>query len=398
MKIKLFIIIFPFILLISACSSANKSSPVQVPTSTPPAVIATATATPMPTLPPLPTATSSPQTVEATASPSPTPTLSPSPIASPTTTPSPVPESSPTASPSTTQAAQAAVTSSGCTDIANFVDDETIPDGTSFRMGDTFTKTWKVRNDGTCTWDSTYALVSAGGVVMNAPLTNPLPEVSPGTTANISINMTAPARGGVYQSNWEFQDPSGARFGVGPGVDGLLWAQIAVSFVDPTATQAVAAASTPTAPGTPTPASQGACAATRDTSVEAQVLALINQARTSQGLNALQSQDQLTAAALAHSMDMACNNFVDHIGSDGSLWYDRVKAQGYANYNSSRENIYVGHPEFGGNAQGAFTWWWNSKIHHDNMLNPDVTQIGIAYVFDPNSQYGGYYTTVFARP
>jgi len=291
--------------------------------------------------------------------------------------------------------------STGCTDIANFVEDVTVPDGTSFRQGDTFTKTWRVRNDGTCTWDSKYALVSAGGVVMNAALSNPLPDVSPGTSADISINMTAPSRGGVYQSNWEFQNSAGERFGVGPGTQGLLWAQIAVSFVQPTPAQTTLAASTPsaqTAVAAPMPSAQGGCAATHDPSVEAQVLALINEARTSQGLNALQSQDQLTAAALAHSMDMACNNFVDHIGSDGSLWYDRVKAQGYANYNSSRENIYVGHPEFGGNAQGAFTWWWNSKVHHDNMLNPDVSQIGVAYVFDPNSQYGGYYTTVFARP
>jgi uncharacterized protein YkwD len=88
----------------------------------------------------------------------------------------------------------------------------------------------------------------------------------------------------------------------------------------------------------------------------------------------------LAAAALAHSTDMACNDIVSHIGSDGSLWYNRVEAQGYANYNSSRENIYVGNPDFGGTADVAFNWWWNSQIHHDNILNPDVSQIGVAYV------------------
>jgi uncharacterized protein YkwD len=128
------------------------------------------------------------------------------------------------------------------------------------------------------------------------------------------------------------------------------------------------------------------------------VLDLINEARQNQGLAPLEPQEQRSAAALEHSMDMACNNFVDHAGSDGSLWYDRVSAQGYANYNSARENIYVGNPQFGGTAEGAFNWWWNSKIHHDNMLYPDVSQIGIGYVFNPDSEYGGYYTTVFARP
>jgi uncharacterized protein YkwD len=94
---------------------------------------------------------------------------------------------------------------------------------------------------------------------------------------------------------------------------------------------------------------------------------------------------------------MACNDFISHNGSDGSTWYDRIKAQGYANYSSARENIYVGNPAFGGDAQGAFTWWMNSKIHHDNILYPTVTELGIAYVFNQNSTYAGYYTLDLAR-
>jgi uncharacterized protein YkwD len=270
----------------------------------------------------------------------------------------------------------------------------TVPDGTSFRQGDTFVKTWRIRNVGTCDWSAGYTLVFAGGDAMNAALSNPLPETLHDTLAEISINLTAPARGGVYQSNWEFQSADEQRFGVGSPATGLLWAQIAVSFVEPTQ----APSSTSASDTSNTQDSQGTCAAKHDASVDAQVLALINQARTNQGLNPLESQGQLAAAALAHSMDMACNDIVSHVGSDGSLWYNRVADQGYANYNSSRENIYVGHPEFGGTADGAFNWWWNSKVHHDNMLNPDVSQIGVAYVYNPKSEYGGYYTTVFARP
>ena len=278
--------------------------------------------------------------------------------------------------------------------MAVFNADVTVPDGTSFRQGDTFVKTWRIQNVGTCDWDTGYSLVFAGGDAMNASLSNPLPEIPHNATAEISLNLTAPSRGGTYQSNWEFQSPDGQRFGVGSPASGLLWAQIAVSFVEPTPSPSSDTTSTSSSGQT----TQGACAAKHDPSVDAQVLALINQARLSQGLNPLESQDQLAAAALAHSTDMACNNIVSHVGSDGSLWYNRVAAQGYANYNSARENIYVGNPAFGGTAQGAFDWWWNSKIHHDNMLYPDVSQIGIAYVYDANSDYGGYYTTVFARP
>jgi uncharacterized protein YkwD len=107
--------------------------------------------------------------------------------------------------------------------------------------------------------------------------------------------------------------------------------------------------------------------------------------------------DQLSAAAYAHSADMACMDFVDHTGSDGSTWTTRIKARDYS-YSCASENIYVGNPAFGGDVAGAFNGWMNSQVHRDNILSPKVTQIGIACVFNPSSAYGGYYTLVFARP
>lgn len=38
----------------------------------------------------------------------------------------------------------------------------------------------------------------------------------------------------------------------------------------------------------------------------------------------------------------------------------------------------------------------NSQVHRDNILNPNVTEIGVAYVFNSNAQYGGYTTVDFA--
>ena len=37
-------------------------------------------------------------------------------------------------------------------DAATFVSDVTVPDGTSFNPGDTFTKTWRLSNSGSTTW------------------------------------------------------------------------------------------------------------------------------------------------------------------------------------------------------------------------------------------------------
>lgn len=40
----------------------------------------------------------------------------------------------------------------------------------------------------------------------------------------------------------------------------------------------------------------------------------------------------------------------------------------------------------------------SSQVHHDNILDPLVTEIGIGYAYYPASTYRGYYTLVFAAP
>jgi len=40
----------------------------------------------------------------------------------------------------------------------------------------------------------------------------------------------------------------------------------------------------------------------------------------------------------------------------------------------------------------------NSQIHRDNILEARMSDIGVGYVFNADSEYGGYYTVNFARP
>jgi uncharacterized protein YkwD len=234
---------------------------------------------------------------------------------------------------------------------------------------------------------------------MNAPLTVPLTApVAPGEQVDLSINMQAPNRGGEHTGNWEFADPAGSHFGVGSGGNDRFWVTINVSFVD---NQGAAVPSGPlVSPGFlpfASAAIPAGCAGKQDHAFETQVIALINQARQQNGLPPLQENSQVNAAALGHSIDMACNNFLNHTGSDGSTWYDRLRAQDYA-YNDARENIYAGDPGYGGDPQGAFNWWINSQVHRDNILNPQATEIGVGYVANPQSEFGGYFTVVFTRP
>jgi hypothetical protein len=102
-------------------------------------------------------------------------------------------------------------------DEAGFVSDGTIPNGTQLQPSSAFTKVWIVRNMGTCTWAEDYALVFSKGELMagKSPVTLGR-ELAPGDTMEVSINLVAPATGGVYSSQWVLQNSTGETFGLAP--------------------------------------------------------------------------------------------------------------------------------------------------------------------------------------
>ena len=98
--------------------------------------------------------------------------------------------------PAATLTTQRAAAFSTC-DWAQFITDVTVPDGTPFSAGATFTKTWRLKNIGSCTWTTSYALVFDTGSIMGGPASVNLPNnVAPGQTVDISINLTAPGSAG----------------------------------------------------------------------------------------------------------------------------------------------------------------------------------------------------------
>jgi hypothetical protein len=136
-----------------------------------------------------------------------------------------------------------------CTNQATFITDVTVPDNTRVAPGATFLKTWRVRNDGTCTWGPSrqvHSIVFSNGEPMGATDAAPLPgDVAPGATVDVSISMTAPTTPGTYRSEWMLAVGSeGGMLGVG-AAGRPLWAQI---IVDPNA-----APSDDSAPATATP-------------------------------------------------------------------------------------------------------------------------------------------------
>jgi hypothetical protein len=137
------------------------------------------------------------------------------------------------------------------------VGDVTIVDDTIFHYGEPLTKTWRIRNIGTCTWNNTYRLILAGGDKFAGPQAVPLPsDVAPNQTVDVSVTLTAPGSTGEYQSFWQLQAPDGTLFGVGGPANGWIWIKIRV--IPPLLSTATTA---PTA--SPSASPQSAATATR---------------------------------------------------------------------------------------------------------------------------------------
>jgi hypothetical protein len=160
--------------------------------------------------------------------------VSPATVQPPTELPPAVPTTAapPTEVPATATAPPTATvtpTSIPC-DRAAFVSDVTVPDGTDYAPGATLTKTWRLRNNGSCTWTSGYALVFDHGDSMGAPASQQLTTgtVAPGQTIDVSVTLTAPASEGTYRGYFKLRNPSGVVFGIGANADVAFWVEIEV--------------------------------------------------------------------------------------------------------------------------------------------------------------------------
>ena len=101
-------------------------------------------------------------------------------------------------------------------DDANFVSDVTIPDGSTLKAGEQFTKTWRFQNIGKTTWTTDYAIQYLEGNLMgkDSALTFKLAKnVAPGEYGDVSVIFTAPLEPGVYSSYWKLLSVDGYYFG-----------------------------------------------------------------------------------------------------------------------------------------------------------------------------------------
>jgi ABC-type amino acid transport substrate-binding protein len=133
----------------------------------------------------------------------------------------------PTALPPTAVVPAPTTAPAACYDALEYVADVTIPDFTVIDPRQDFDKIWRLRNTGTCTWDSSYRFVFVQGDLMDGAPQNIRGTVRPGETYDMVIDQRAPATPGRYGGVWQLTNGQRVAFGT------RVWVKITVPGNEP---------------------------------------------------------------------------------------------------------------------------------------------------------------------
>lgn len=142
-----------------------------------------------------------------------------------------------------------------------------------------------------------------------------------------------------------------------------------------------------------TTANTGSIGVSNDLSVEEnEVIRLTNEQRAAAGCGPLAVSFKLMTAARDHTRDMAQHNQMSHTGSDGSTVVVRYERVGYL-WRMAAENVAAGYPSPADVVDG----WMHSSGHRSNILNCNITEIGVGYALTPSGD-AAYWTQNFGTP
>ncbi|MBQ1528530.1 hypothetical protein IIZ77_02705 [Candidatus Saccharibacteria bacterium] len=121
-----------------------------------------------------------------------------------------------------------------------------------------------------------------------------------------------------------------------------------------------------------------------------EVLKLVNEERTKNGLDALEWGVTCEAAAAVRARELMSN--YSHTRPDGSSWETACPLPDSGG--SSGENLMAGNAAV--SPQTVITAWLNSPDHRANILSPNFTKLAVGFVFDPEAQYKTYWSQFFS--
>jgi uncharacterized YkwD family protein len=115
------------------------------------------------------------------------------------------------------------------------------------------------------------------------------------------------------------------------------------------------------------------------------VVELTNQEREKNGLPALKPDSEVMDVAQKKSRDMAKNGYFSHTSPTYGSPFEMLRESG-VDFTTAAENIAEGQQS----PDAVVDGWMNSSGHRKNIMNKDVTHIGIGY-----SKDGNYWTQMF---
>lgn len=124
------------------------------------------------------------------------------------------------------------------------------------------------------------------------------------------------------------------------------------------------------------------------TTLEGQIVVLVNKERLKVGLAPLKSNWELARVARIKSQDMIDKNYFSHTSPTYGSPFDMMSNFGIK-YMSAGENIAYGQPT----PTSVMTSWMNSAGHKANILNKSYTEIGVGVAKKSNGTI--YWTQQF---
>jgi len=152
---------------------------------------------------------------------------SPTPLPTVARTSAPEPMTLPTVQPTAIQTSLSTTTpmpvAVECQNAAQYISDDGL-DGITYAPNTAFTKTWRLKNTGSCTWDDNYLVSYISGTTMSQQpgywLVPQGQTVAPGQTLDINVGMTSPAENGNYVSYWGLKKVDGQFMPIQGGANG----------------------------------------------------------------------------------------------------------------------------------------------------------------------------------
>lgn len=138
---------------------------------------------------------------------------------------------------------------------------------------------------------------------------------------------------------------------------------------------------------------------TSNADYEAEIVVLTNQIRVQHGLLPLKRTSMLENAGRYHATDMAVDDYFSHNTKDivngqfveTCTWSSRIQTY-YTDWRALAENIAAGYPS----AESVVEGWMESEGHRNNILNDELSEIGVGY-FNGVGMYRHYWVQDFGR-